>query len=302
MVSTLMNRERVLIIGSTGMLGQALSKTLSKHHVTHWGIARKNTELCIDITDKTALRNTISQLNPTIIINAAALTDLHYCEDKPLLAYDINARAAGHLANICQENAIYLIHISTDHFYLDTHLKHSELDPITLVNEYAKTKYLGECLASLNPASLIIRTNIVGFRHWGSNQLTFVESIIDKFSKNEHFNLFYDYYTSSIDVYSFSNILLDLSQIRASGIFNVGCNDIFSKKQFIIAFADKFNLVLKSMTDVSVNSFLSVKRATNLGLDVSKAETLLGYSFPKLDTVLSNLFSEYVLRETNSYV
>lgn len=290
-----MRKELVLIIGSTGMLGQALSHALARHNIPHTGVARKNANKDIDVTKPYALSQLIHELNPTMIINAAALTNLTECEGNPLTAYDINARMPGKLAELCKQKNIYLIQISTDHYYIhDTIVQHKETDAITLVNEYAATKYLGECLVATNSSSLIIRTNIVGFRQWGDGKLTFVESVIKKFLRNEHHDLFYDYYTSSIDVSHFAKVLIDFIKIKPCGVYNIGSTTVASKKDFIKAIANKFKFTFASVKDVSTNDSLAIQRATNLGLNVAKAESLLGYSLPDIDKVVYSLYAHYV--------
>ncbi len=57
--------------------------------------------------------------------------------------------------------------ISTDHYFCGQgDLKHDESAPVTLLNEYARTKYAGEAFALTNPEACVIRTNVVGFRGW----------------------------------------------------------------------------------------------------------------------------------------
>ena len=69
-------------------------------------------------------------------------------------------------------------------------------------------------------------------------------------------------------------------------------SEVFSKKEFIEKLANEFNFSLKN-THVGSVSSLSSKRADSLGLDVSLAESILGYNLPTLNDVIFQLKKEY---------
>ena len=79
---------------------------------------------------------------------------------------------------------------------------HSETDQVTLVNEYARTKFAGEAMALTSPHALVLRTSIVGIR--GGQPLSAAEWAIQAVSNDEEMTLFHDAWTSSIDTPSFA--------------------------------------------------------------------------------------------------
>jgi len=195
---------KVLVIGSTGMLGQALMCEMKKRGIDVIGIARSGADISCDIVDDQTLSNIILSIKPQIIINSAAMVSLAKCEEKPDYAYLINARSASIISEIALKTGIYFIQISTDHYYTgDRNRKHTEENPIRMINEYARTKYAAERFVLTNPNALVVRTNIVGFR----NQIetpTFVEWAIQNIENNSPMTLFDDYFISSIHVTQFS--------------------------------------------------------------------------------------------------
>lgn len=286
-------KTKYLLIGSTGMLGKAFREVATNNEDKIIGIARSEAEINIDISDAGALLNTLNLIKPDIIINTAAIVNLEYCESHPSEAYLINTRPSAILADYCRVNKAYLIHISTDHYFSgDARAKHNEKSSIKLLNEYARTKYLAEKLVEIYSDSLIIRTNIVGFKR-SKKSKSFVEWLIESLKSEKKFRMFEDYYTSSIDVHLFSKIILDLSKIGAKGLFNVGSREVSSKKEFIVRFASKFDYDLSNAETGSVKNSTSLQRGDSLGLDVSKVEDLLGYRMPLLDEVICNLYTEY---------
>ena len=287
-----------MVLGSTGMLGQALVQELSKRKKKVIGLARKNADISIDITDHAQLISAIETIKPDVIINTVAIVNLAYCQNNAKQCYLINAKPSWILSNCCTTNNVKYVYISTDHFFSgDKDRRHSEDADINLCNVYAMTKYMGEEYALLNENALAVRTNIVGFRH-NKAAPTFVEWIIQALNSGEAIALFDDYYTSSIDVKTFSKALCDLITNNAKGLINLASRQVVSKKMFIQAFADKIQLPLKNVTSGSVTDIADgIERNESLGLDVTLAETILDYPLPTLADVIDNLAIVYTNKE-----
>jgi len=287
-----MNKS-IVILGSTGMLGQALSKRSSELGYTTVGIARKKSDINLDLTNTEELFAQLNKIKPSIIINSAAYINLNSINDEFNLAYLLNTKLVSLLTNYCMKMDIKLCQISTDHFFTgDADALHTEKSEVKIVNEYARTKYAGECFALTHSVNMVIRTNIVGFRGW-ENELTFVEWVIHNLKKNEKMTLFKDFYTSSLDVDSFSKALFDLIEVNYSGLINLASSEVSNKLTFVRCLAQKLGFDLQNFTIGSVNSIQGEVRAESLGLDVSLAESTLGYKLPKLNEVLENLKNQY---------
>ena len=139
----------------------------------------------------------------------------------------------------------------------------------------------------------MVRTNIVGFRGL-SGKPTFLEWVLTQLKEKKDFKAFDDFITSSIDVGSFSESLLaPISGPKPLGILNLASSQVASKKEFIEAIAHEFHFSLEKMSTASVKDLSGAKRGESLGLDVSRAESLLGQSLPGLKKVAKNLFFEY---------
>ncbi|MNC54515.1 hypothetical protein D3C75_1040010 [compost metagenome] len=107
-------------------------------------------------------------------------------------------------------------------------------------------------------------------------------------------SLFYDFYTSSIAVSQLSTILFDIIHLNnVYGVLNVASRGAHSKEDFIKGVANRFGYKLENPLYCSVHEKSAMQRADSLGLDVSKAEKLLGYSFPDMNQVVEALFMEY---------
>lgn len=280
----------IVTLGSTGMLGQAIVKYTNNNNIDVIGIARSNADINIDVTNTKDLIDIVNSKKPKVIINCIAISDLDYCEKNIEKAYLINAHLVSVLVNICVKLDIYLIHISTDHFFVnDLNKKHDELSNVCLVNNYARTKYAGECFALTYKKSLVIRTNIVGFRG-AKDRPTFIEWVLSSLKNNDVISMFDDFYTSSIDVNSLVYYLfLLIKNKNVYGFYNIASRDVFNKVDFIKKLSSKFGYKLDNYRITSVKG-LNTLRADSLGLDVSKVESKLGCYMPTIDQVVNSLY------------
>jgi len=294
-------RNRLLILGASGMLGQALISESRRRGWETIGIARREhplVDLPLDILNDAALARALEDTRPDAVINAAAQVNLATCEADPGAAYRINARLPAILAELSRGRGFQLVQISTDHFFTgDGAAPHVESAPVRLVNEYARGKYAGEVFALTAPGAWVLRTNLVGFRG-EAGQPTFVEWALDGLSRRQPMTLFSDYYTSSISVRLFAGILLDALPGRPAGLYNLATAEVASKQGFVEALARGFGLDTRACSVASVTTLAGARRAESLGLDVRRAETLLGRRMPSLSDTIASLLTEYEERKS----
>jgi dTDP-4-dehydrorhamnose reductase len=282
----------VVILGSTGMLGQALMSTAKANNIKVTGVARSNADINLDVVDSDKLTLFLRRKKPKIIINCVAITDINLCERDAELAYQVNAHLVSVLVDICRELGVYLIHISTDHFFVnDGSEKHDEESHVVLVNNYAKTKYKGERFALGYDKSLVIRTNIVGFRN--QKKPTFIEWILSSLQGDKEITVFQDFFTSSIDVDNFSKIIFKIiTESHIFGLFNIASSEVLNKAEFITKFSYRFGYEKSNFNLGFVKSINGVKRAESLGLNVSKIEKLTNSTMPTADEVIESLYNK----------
>ncbi|PKQ06173.1 MAG: NAD(P)-dependent oxidoreductase [Alphaproteobacteria bacterium HGW-Alphaproteobacteria-11] len=282
---------KVLLLGSTGLLGQAVAPAWRRRGHTVLEAARHNAPIALDIADNDALVAALEAETPDIVVNTAALTDIDACERDPAAAWRINARPLAFLADWSSRTGGRLVHISTDHYYLDGRAAaHDEHAPVMLVNEYARTKYAGEALALTSPHALVLRTSIVGIRRW--ERPTFAEWAIDVAAHDRPATLFNDAWSSSIDVGTFATAALDMAEAGATGLFNLAASEIYTKEAFLREIARQLDVTLSSAVTGSIGA-LATRRASQLGLDVGRAERVLGYRLPALEEVVAAVLKQH---------
>jgi dTDP-4-dehydrorhamnose reductase len=162
---------RILLTGKNGQVGWELQRTLAS-----WGelIAMDSKEL--DLSDPDAIRRTVREIRPDIIINPAAYTAVDKAESEPELAMAVNGIAPGILAEeACRLGAV-LVHYSTDYvFDGNKAAPYSEDDVPNPQCVYGRTKLSGEqAVRAAGGKHLILRTSWVYGVHGGN----FVKTVL----------------------------------------------------------------------------------------------------------------------------
>lgn len=282
---------KLLVLGSTGLLGQAIVREARARSCEIVTAARSGAEIRLDVTDELALDRALDVVRPDAVVNCAALTDIAECERDPGRAYAINARPLAFLACWSNGRERPLVQISTDHFFCNKgSRRHGEHDPVTFANEYARTKFAGERFALTAPMALVLRTNIVGVRGW--EEPSFAEWAIRSIERGDPITLFDDAYVSSIDVQNCAAAALTLLDRGATGLLNLGSRNVFSKGDLIRALARHLGVEMHNSRAGSVRD-LNPLRADSLGLNVSAAEEKLGHRLPDLEAVAASVVDQY---------
>lgn len=271
----------IAILGANGMLGRFFVKFYGKEAIP---VTRKD----CDFSNIKQLIRHLDSKNFSTLINCAANIDINYIEQHHEDTFYINCILPNKIATYCKERSIKFVHISTDHYYKDKILKHTEKHPITLLNKYAEQKFIAENLIFYsNSNSLIARTSIIGTKNFDGK--TFLEWIIKTIKEEKIIHGFIDAYTSSIDS-NFLCYLIDKSlSKKLSGVYNYGSNEPYTKYnliKYIIKILElDCDITLKKQ---SVNT-LKVDRANNCGLNCDKLVNSLGIEMPKMQDVIENI-------------
>jgi dTDP-4-dehydrorhamnose reductase len=143
---------KVLIVGGKGQLGRGLAATapvvaeITSHDID-----------TLDITDPAAVAAAMSEVEPELVLNAAAYTAVDKAETDEDAAYAVNAAAVGILAEAARAAGARFVHVSTDFVFDGTSGNPYKPDaPTNPLGAYGRTKLAGEKLAG--PGALIVRT------------------------------------------------------------------------------------------------------------------------------------------------
>ncbi len=207
---------KVLITGSTGMLGSDCKKVFSKKYEV---IAPTREEMDIRKWDKVI--EVIQKNSPDVVVNCAAFTDVDACETERKIAQKINIEGARNLAQVCARFECKIVHISSDYVFdgkkpiPQPYFEDDEPNPLSF---YGKTKAESEKAVINNIDDyIIIRTGWL----YGINGKNFVKWVIKKAVNGEKLTVVYDQYGSPTWTYRVALQIIVLLEKKMTGIFHV---------------------------------------------------------------------------------
>ena len=173
------SKTRIAIIGAGGRLGAALAReyaAIEDYEVTPFTHAQ------LDLGQPDQLRAALTSREFEVLINAAALTNVDYCEDHRGEAMRLNAEAPRLLAEICREKEARFIHVSTDYvFDGEKRRPYLEEDAAEPISVYGESKRAGEVqVLEANDGALVVRVSWV----FGPDRPSFVDAILKR-ARNE---------------------------------------------------------------------------------------------------------------------
>jgi dTDP-4-dehydrorhamnose reductase len=167
---------KILIIGSTGLVGSAIKGECEKRNIEILCPTHKE----LDITIEKNIRKYIKLNNPSIIINSAAIAGKKQSLADKKKTYMINVKAVKYLTDICTEEDILLVHMSSSSVFDGKRHTYYENSPLNPTTYYGRTKYLAELYIENNSSKYyIIRLPLI----FGSRNNSSV-GVLDKFMRD----------------------------------------------------------------------------------------------------------------------
>ena len=138
---------RLLITGASGLLGKKMMKMLPGLGFDVLGTSSKASGKIkkMDVTDWKEVMDVVSGFRPDVVVHAAAVINVDWCEKNKDEAFRINVEGTSNVVEACNQNGAKMVLISTDYvFNGDSQKAYEEEDKPAPVNWYARTKLEGE--------------------------------------------------------------------------------------------------------------------------------------------------------------
>lgn len=164
---------RVLVLGASGMLGNAVFRVLSDaegfeawgtlrdgRHARHFADALGPRLLPdVDVLDQDSLVRVLDRVRPEAVVNCVGLVKQIADAEDPLAALPINALLPHRLVRLCGLIGARVVHISTDCVFSGRRGAYRETDEPDAQDVYGRSKLLGEVD---QPHAVTLRTSLIG--------------------------------------------------------------------------------------------------------------------------------------------
>jgi dTDP-4-dehydrorhamnose reductase len=166
-------RPTILLTGARGQLGRELAFALRDS-----GDIVACDRATLDLANSDSIVDVVRSSAPRVIVNAGAYTAVDRAERERDLAFAVNGRAPGILAEEAKRTNALLVHYSTDYVFngeaTTPYDEHAQTHPL---NVYGESKLAGEeAIAASGASAIVLRTSWVYGRH-GQNFLVTMQKL-----------------------------------------------------------------------------------------------------------------------------
>lgn len=228
-----MGKNTIAVIGSTGMLGYAVSEYFKRIDWNVICISRKEFDIAKDSINK--LYELIKESD--IVVNCAGVIKPRISDTIIEDVIRVNSIFPRNLAKLCNNNEIKCFHITTDCVYSGKKGNYTEDDYFDATDIYGMTKNAGENTECMN-----LRTSIIGEENGQSRSL--LEWAISQKGKN--INGFTNHSWNGVTTVYLAEIIhkILLKGLYTKGLFHIHSIDTVSKYELMSIISNVYQLSL----------------------------------------------------------
>lgn len=293
--------HRILVFGSNGLLGQNIIRHFAKNNeVIGSSFENENfiAELNFpyykaDLTKHMEVAELIHQVQPTVIINTAAFTNVDGCEDNPEICWNVNVRGVENIVDGAASIKPILVHVSTDYVFDGDNGPYSEDDPPNPRGNYARSKLAAEKVVQNSDLEYIIGRTQVLYGAGKKVRPNFVTWTIDQLSHKRKIRIVDDQIGTPTYAPDFCEAVDRLLRKEAYGLFHISGPDIVSRYDFAVKIAEVFGLDASLIERIKTKDLKQkAPRPMNSAFKIYKLINYAGWEPHSLDDALRLLKEE----------
>ena len=278
---------KILVLGASGMLGNAMLRVMSEKKAwSVFGTLRKGNPAlqaavphALLISDVHAdqpdsLLAAFAQARPDVVINCVGLIKQLSNAEDPLIAVPINTLLPHRLARMCEVVGARLVHVSTDCVFSGKQGNYTESDLADAQDVYGRSKLLGEVDY---PHAVTLRTSIIG------HELRSAHGLIDWFlSQQEKVNGYTEAVFSGLPTCELARVVRDfvIPHANLRGVYHVAAEPK-SKHDLLKIVNHEYGKNLQIEPDDKVK--------INRSLDGSRFSEATGYVAPEWTDLIAQM-------------
>ena len=256
--------KRILILGSTGMMGSTISKliqndkrfkilcTYKNYRKIKLIKLKKNQKKKLNVFDFNELKRIIFRFKPDYIINCVGLIKQLSNKQNINKTKFLNTNLPRKLSIIAKNKNFKIIHLSTDCVFSGKKGNYKESDKCDATDLYGISKFKGEVVSKF---VLNIRTSIIGHELKSSN------SLLNWFLIQKKINGFKKAFFSGLTTFELSNIIINEIIIKnkiSNGLFHISGPKISKLNLLKIV-----KRIYKRKTIINIDNSFKIDRSLN---------------------------------------
>jgi dTDP-4-dehydrorhamnose reductase len=281
--------KKVLITGSNGLLGQKLIYQLigypeyqvfaSSRGENRTLLKKRYEYIPLDITDKEEIDETFHEIQPDIVINTAAMTNVDACEDEKEECWKLNVDAVQYLATACEKHNTHLIHVSTDFIFDGENGPYDQEAKANPISYYGESKLAAEEIVRSSKCKWsIVRTVLVYGIVDNMSRSNIVLWAKGALEKGTDLTVVNDQYRTPTLAEDLAHGCILIAQKGANGIYNISGDEYMCVIDIVKRVAKYYDLDENSIKPISSSTLNQrAKRPPKTGFLLDKAKRDLGY-------------------------
>ena len=269
---------RLLITGASGLLGKKMMKMLPGLGFDVLGTSSKASGKIkkMDVTDWKEVMDVVSGFKPDVVVHAAAVINVDWCEKNKDEAFRINVEGTSNVVEACNQNGAKMVLISTDYVFDGKKRgKYREEDERNPIGAYGWTKAEAEkVVEDMSNDAIIARASVLYGYNDRKDRETYVTYVIDTLKARKEVHGFTDQYNNPALIDEVVEAIAKLIKLDEEGIFHVTGPENLSRYEFAMKIAKVFGfdkgLVKKGTWESSEHK---APRAKRLDESIKKLES-----------------------------
>ncbi len=283
--------KKILFTGGKGLLGKYFLKEIPEDQFVFATflnnkkdqLKNKNIKyIQLDITKKRDVKKIFREYKPDLIVHAASMGNVDYCESHKKEAWKINVGGTKNIIDEAKKINSSILYISSNAVFNGIGHPFSEKSKPSPVGYYGKTKLEAEELVKngLNVYSIIRLMTMYGWnnKYERSNLATWM---IEELRKEREIKVVDDIYNNFIYANDAAKIIWEIllnkkNKLENKSIYNVAGSECISRYEFAKKLSSVFGFRSELLVPVSSDYFPNITpRPKNTYLNITKIKRLL---------------------------
>jgi len=288
---------KILVTGSTGLLGKGLEETAAPSdeivgvHLRDYRVKdpRARHLLC-DVRDPEAVERLIAAEKPEAVVHAAGLAAVDHVEKHPDEGRASNLGGTRAVAQACRKHGAFLVYISTNAVFDGTKAPYSEEAPTAPIHHYGRIKLECEAEAAKAGAFAVARPILMyGWNHQ-VNRPNPVTWLYEKLLRAERVPLVDDVFENPLFDLQCGRALWAILRKRPAGVFHLAGGTRVNRWELGLAVAKAFGLDASLLDRVDSSHFPAIApRPKDTTFSTGRMERELGVRAMTLEEGLGEM-------------